>query len=121
MNANAAIVESNENWVPVCDFADLLANVGVCAKIADRQVAIFKVTDQGKEDLYAIDNHDPFSNANVLSRGIVGDLKGRNVVASPIYKQHFDLSTGECLEEEVSIPVYQVRDNGGKIEVLLGG
>ena len=99
---------------------DLLTNVGVCAKVQEKQVAIFKLAGQnGGTQLYAIDNHDPFSDANVLSRGIVGDLKGRDVVASPIYKHHFDLNTGECLEEEKQIPVYQVRENSGKIEVLL--
>ena len=69
---------------------------------------------------YLIDNHDPFSKANVLSRGIVGDLKGHNVVASPIYKQHFCLETGKCLEEDTQIPVYKVRENAGKVEVFLG-
>lgn len=110
---------SDKNWVTVCELDDLLTNVGACAKVEDKQVAIFKVAEQGKTSLYAIDNHDPFSQANVISRGIVGDLKGRNVVASPIYKHHFDLTTGECLEEEACIPVYKVRENGGKVEVLL--
>ena len=115
MNAKAEL-----SWVPVCELDDLLTNVGVCAKVADRQVAIFKIVDQGKTTLYAIDNHDPFSKANVLSRGIVGDLKGHNVVASPIYKQHFCLETGKCLEEDTQIPVYKVRENAGKVEVFLG-
>ena len=110
---------SDQNWVTVCAIDDLLANVGACAKIQDKQVAIFKVAEQGKTSLYAIDNHDPFSQANVLSRGIVGDLKGRDVMASPIYKHHFDLNTGECLEDDTKIPVYQIRENGGKVEVLL--
>ena len=110
---------SDQNWVTVCAIDDLLANVGACAKIQDKQVAIFKVAEQGKTSLYAIDNHDPFSQANVRSRGIVGDLKGRDVVASPIYKHHFDLNTGECLEDDTKIPVYQIRENGGKVEVLL--
>ncbi|WP_322527884.1 nitrite reductase (NAD(P)H) small subunit [Salinicola sp. LHM] len=50
-------------------------------------------------ELYAVDNHDPFSGANVIGRGIVGDLKGELVVASPIYKQHFRLTDGQCLED----------------------
>ncbi|HVL02606.1 MAG TPA: nitrite reductase small subunit NirD [Dongiaceae bacterium] len=107
-------------WVPVCNISDLLPNLGVCARIGTKQVAIFKIAEQGKTSLFAIDNHDPFSDANVLSRGIVGDLKGRNVVASPIYKQHFDLATGECLEEDVKIPVYQVRENAGRVELFVG-
>lgn len=50
-------------------------------------------------ELYALDNHDPFSGANVIGRGIVGDLGGELVVASPIYKQHFRLRDGQCLED----------------------
>lgn len=50
-------------------------------------------------ELYALDNHDPFSGANVIGRGIVGDLRGELVVASPIYKQHFRLRDGQCLED----------------------
>ncbi|MDH4573957.1 nitrite reductase (NAD(P)H) small subunit family protein [Salinicola acroporae] len=50
-------------------------------------------------ELYAVDNHDPFSGANVIGRGIVGDLNGELVVASPIYKQHFRLRDGLCLED----------------------
>ena len=106
------------DWVPVCELGDLIPNVGVCAKINNKQVAIFLLNNaDGSPELYAIDNHDPKSNANVLSRGIVGDLKGHTVVASPIYKHHYDLKTGECLEENLNIPVYPVRIENGKIEV----
>ena len=107
------------NWTPVCDMDDLLPNLGVCAKVADKQVAIFKIMENGKPNLFAIDNHDPFSEANVLSRGIVGDLKGHTVVASPIYKHHFDLVTGQCLEDDVRIPVYPVRVQNGQVEVMV--
>lgn len=102
-------------WITVCDQQDLIPNVGVCAKVSNRQVAIFLV----KDELFAIDNYDPKSSANVISRGIVGDLKGHTVVASPIYKNHYDLQTGECLEEDYSIPVYTVRNTNGKIEVAV--
>ena len=52
------------------------------------------------EEVFAVENYDPFSNANVMSRGLVGDLQGQIVVASPVYKQHFNLRTGRCLEDE---------------------
>lgn len=107
------------DWIPVCTLDDLLPNLGVCAKVADRQVAIFKILENGHANLFAIDNHDPFSEANVLSRGIVGDLKGHTVVASPIYKHHFDLVTGQCLEDDVRIPVYPVRVQNGQVEVMV--
>jgi len=77
-------------------------------------VALFRV----QEKVFAIGNRDPFSGANVLSRGIVGDLKGELVVASPVYKQHFSLLTGRCLEDEnVAVPVYVTRIEEGFVLV----
>lgn len=109
---NAA--ELREIWVDVCESGDLLPNLGVRALVNDEQVAIYRV--QGR--LYAISALDPFSNAAVLSRGIVGDLKGQVVVASPIYKQHFNLETGVCLEDEsVQLKTYFVREVAGRIQV----
>src|SRR5262245_58452496 len=91
-------------WVAVCRLDDIVPNTGVCALVNGRQIAVFRLDD---DRLYAIDNYDPFSKANVLSRGIVGDVKGELVVASPVYKQHFSLVTGRCIEDEtVSVPVY---------------
>src|SRR5471032_2510366 len=66
------------------------------------------------------DNYDPNSQASVLSRGLVGSIGERVVVASPIYKQHFDLQTGECLEApEHSVISYAARIDGGKVWVSL--
>ncbi|GGX29673.1 nitrite reductase small subunit [Pigmentiphaga litoralis] len=85
------------HWTPVCALADIVPDTGVCALVAGRQVAIFRLA-RLDDKVFAIDNYDPNSNAAVLSRGLVGNLGDRIVVASPIYKQHFDLNTGECLE-----------------------
>ena len=61
--------------------------------------------DEGK--VYAISNIDPFSGAGVLARGIVGTINGNTVVASPIYKQHFNLENGHCLEDpEIRVRVW---------------
>jgi NAD(P)H-dependent nitrite reductase small subunit len=77
-------------------------------------VAVFRI----QEKIYAVGNHDPISGANVLSRGIVGDLKGELVVASPIYKQHFSLLTGRCVEDaSVRIPVYDAKVEEGVVIV----
>ncbi len=106
--------ELREMWVDVCESRDLRPNLGVRALINDEQVAIYRV--QGR--LYAISAIDPFSNAAVLSRGIVGDLKGQVVVTSPIYKQHFNLATGVCLEDDsVQLKTYLVREVAGRIQV----
>ncbi len=68
--------------------------------------------------MFGISNYDPFSRAFVLSRGIVGN-KGESLkVASPVYKQTFDLRTGQCLEHpEVRIPTYAARVVGGMVQV----
>jgi len=95
--------------VRVCRLDEIVAGSGVCALVGDDQVAVFRVGNQ----VFALGNRDPFSGANVLSRGIVGDLKGELVVASPVYKQHFGLATGRCVEDDaVRVPVYatQIRD-----------
>ena len=98
----------------VCRFDEILDGAGVCALVGGDQVAVFRLG----QDVFAVGNHDPFSGANVLSRGIVGDLKGELVVASPVYKQHFSLRTGRCLEDaEARIPVYQARVQDGFVEV----
>ena len=103
-------------WQAVCECDDLIDNVGVCALLGNEQVAIFRLS--GSDEIYAISNHDPFSDANVLSRGVVGDLKGQPVVASPIYKQHFNLETGQCLEDEsIFIKTYAVRIDGDIIQL----
>ena len=101
-------------WVKICQQEELVAQAGVAAMLNGEQVAIFynKETDA---QVYAIGNWDPIGKANVLSRGIMGELGGRVVVASPLYKQHFCLTTGECLEDEVSVPTWQAKIADGSV------
>jgi nitrite reductase (NADH) small subunit len=102
-------------WHPVCALEDIWPNMGVCALVEGRQIAIFRLQDNL---LYAIDNHDPHSDANVLSRGIVGDLGGERVVASPIYKHHYQLRTGACVEDDsVRLNTYAVEVRDGAVWV----
>lgn len=104
------------NWVTVCDISDLKANAGVCALVGEKQVAIFYL--EREASLYAIDNFDPIGKANVLARGVVGDIKGQVVVASPLYKQHFNLETGQCLEKDsVKVATYPVRLEGSAVQI----
>ena len=105
------------NWVVVCQDEDLIPGTGICALVADEQVAVFKVRATG--EVFAISNYDPFGKANVLSRGIIGSIGDAIVVASPLYKQHFDLKTGECLEDaEQSVKAFDVRVSDGQVQVL---
>lgn len=103
-------------WIDVCPLSAITPNTGVCALVAGQQVAIFRVGDGA--DVFAISNYDPFSKAYVLSRGIVGDRAGIAKVASPIYKQNFNLLTGECLDDEtVNVPTFEVRVVEDRVQV----
>jgi nitrite reductase (NADH) small subunit len=91
----------------------IVPDTGVCALLDGAQVAVFRV---GREDVYAIGNVDPHSRAAVLARGLVGSIGTRIVVASPIYKQHFDLTSGECLESAAhSVDCYRARVHEGQV------
>jgi len=99
----------------VCCLDDIVPDTGVCVLVGGEQVAVFRIHRQ----VHAIGNRDPFSGASVLSRGIVGDLNGELVVASPVYKQHFSLLTGRCIEDpSVSVPVYRARVEGADIQIF---
>jgi nitrite reductase (NADH) small subunit len=107
-------------WVTVCDLDRVLPNTGVCALVAGQQVAVFHWQSPIAQSslVYAIDNFDPFSQAYVLSRGLVGDRGGVPKVASPIYKQNFNLQTGECLDDgSVRVMTYPTRVVDGQIQV----
>jgi nitrite reductase (NADH) small subunit len=107
------------DWQDVCALDDILPDTGVCALLGGKQVALFRV---GVEEVYALSNFDPFSQAFVLSRGIVGDRGGIPKVASPIFKQNFNLRTGRCLDDPaVAVRAYPVRVQGGRVQVSMDG
>ncbi|MGJ7496750.1 nitrite reductase small subunit NirD [Variovorax sp. RT4R15] len=106
------------HWTAVCAASDILPDTGVCALVEGVHVAIFHVAQAGQ--FFAIDNIDPKAQASVLSRGLVGSLGDRIVVASPLYKNHFDLRNGECLESpEHSVRAHAVRVHEGRVQVAL--
>ena len=107
---------TEQQWHTICSKDSLIENSGVGAIILTKnapkelakQVAIFHVPD-AEPSIYAIGNYDPIGQANVLCRGIVGSVGEEVVVASPIFKQHFNLVNGQCLEQDVCVDTYQVR------------
>ena len=121
-NEREALVarEPDAVWQSVCALDDIDPNTGVCALVGADQVAVVRVGEG--DDVFAIGNFDPFSQAFVLSRGIVGDRAGVAKIASPIYKQSFDLRTGQCLDDAtVSVPVWPARVREGRVEVQAQG
>jgi nitrite reductase (NADH) small subunit len=106
-------------WHPICSLERLTRDRGVAALVEDHAVAIFWLSSGS---LHAVANVDPYSWANVLSRGIVGDVGGTPTVASPMYKQRFDLRTGACVDDPAhSVAVHDVALVDGVVHVRLAG
>jgi nitrite reductase (NADH) small subunit len=116
MSQTESIQPTTQQWTTICPLDRILPNTGVCALVNGKQIAVFRVGEGS--DLYAIDNYDPFSKAFVLSRGIVGDRNGIPKVASPIYKQNFSLTTGECFDDPtVKLPTFLAQVVDGQVQV----
>ncbi|MBB4889585.1 NNP family nitrate/nitrite transporter-like MFS transporter [Streptomyces netropsis] len=109
-----ALVEigDGDTWTTVCRYGDLTPGRGVTALVGGEQVALFR---DAAGALYALDNRDPFSGAYVISRGVTGSRAGTPVVTSPMYKQAFDLRTGDCLDDDnapAALRTWPVRTTG---------
>lgn len=84
-------------WRFVCDASQLEVERGRAALVDGVQVALFLLRDGS---VWAVDNRDPYSDAFVISRGIVGTRGEIPTVASPMYKQSWDLRSGVVLETQ---------------------
>ncbi len=99
--------------VSLCKLDDLIPFIGSIVLVDGEQVALFYIPEHG---VYAVQDWDPIGKAYVLSRGIVGDIDGELCVASPLYKQHFCLKTGRCVEDEkYPIKTWQVTIDDGNV------
>ncbi|MBE4574913.1 nitrite reductase small subunit [Vibrio navarrensis] len=100
----------------ICRLNELKENHGHPVWLNEQQLAMFYVPEEG---VFAVQNWDPIGKAFVLSRGIVGDIQGALCVASPLYKQHFCLKTGSCLEDEsVRLNIWPVLVEDDAVYVL---
>ncbi|GAB2930581.1 nitrite reductase large subunit NirB [Hafnia psychrotolerans] len=106
-----------QGWVDVCELSEIPANAGMAARLANRQIALFHLPDHPQQ-VFALSNHEPDSDANVLARGLVGDVKGEPVVISPLYKQRFRLLDGRSMDDAHSaLSVWPVKVDGGRVWV----
>ena len=93
-------------WNAVCSVEDLVPESGIAVWTEDGPVALFYLPHR-LPALFAISHTDPFSGANVLARGITGDLGGEPIV---------NLKTGACLEDDsVTVKTYPVLLDGNRI------
>ena len=104
-------------WTDICALEELVPGTGGAALVHGEQIAIVRSRD-GR--VFALSNFDPFSKAFVIARGIVGDRGGVGKIASPIFKQSFNLETGECLDDpSVRLATYPVRIVGGRVQIAV--
>jgi nitrite reductase (NADH) small subunit len=116
---NAVLTEVNTTWRTVCMRNDLVPNSGVVAWLDGAQIALFFLPDEeGGGRVFAVDNRDPRSGANVIGRGLIANLADKLVVAAPLYKQHFGLEDGVCVETpDERLRVWPVRLRDDRVEV----
>ncbi|WP_313513442.1 nitrite reductase small subunit NirD [Pseudomonas sp.] len=121
LHSEATVAIDCNEWREVCRQQDLVADSGVVVLLEGKQIALFYLPQQAGRQLYAVDNRDPKSAANVIGRGILGQLAGELVIASPLYKQHFRLEDGSCVEyPEQRLRTWPVRVRGHTVEVFDG-
>jgi NAD(P)H-dependent nitrite reductase small subunit len=116
-------------FVDICALDDLDPERGAGALLGDTQIAVFRLADG---TVRAVQQRDPYSGANVMSRGLVGthrvtgdDGAERDVdtVTTPMLKQVWDVDTGEVLDaggkdrRPLEVFAAQVRDG----RVLVAG
>ena len=103
-------------WIDICSVDDIEVDRGVGALVDGEPIAIFRCSPW--DELFAIGNIDPYSSASVLSRGIVGTMGHRRVVASPVFKNRFDLNTGRSIDDPaVTVPSYPIRAVRGRVQI----
>ncbi|MCO1335922.1 nitrite reductase small subunit NirD [Microbulbifer sp. OS29] len=134
-NLNNSFAITRPQWLPICQRSDLVTNSGVCALWGDtsvystetlktvtktvdqRSVALFFLPEQ-EQQLYAVDNWDPIAQAGVIARGIIAEMEGELTIASPLYKHHFRLSDGVCMEDSsIRLATYPLAFNGDMVYI----
>jgi len=100
-------------WQAVCDISAIPAQAGIGARLGELQIALFRIGDA----IYALDNLEPGSDANVLSRGIVGDASGEPIVISPLYKHRIRLRDGRMQDGEQAVRAWPVKVEHGTVWV----
>ena len=112
----AAHVHDNE-WVHVGSLADIPANAGMAARLGQQQIALFHLPGD-EPQIFALENHEPGSDANVLARGLLGDVAGEPIVISPLYKKRFRLCDGVSPDDaDLRVRVWPVQIKEGQIWV----
>ncbi|HEG1903162.1 TPA: nitrite reductase small subunit NirD [Enterobacter cloacae] len=111
---NGPAAEESKRWQEICGLDEIPEQAGIGARLGRKPIALFRF---GKS-VYALDDQEPGSEANVLSRGILGDAAGESVVISPLYKQRIRLRDGCQVDNgEPAVRAWPVKIENGKVWV----
>ena len=111
---NGPAAEESKRWQEICGLDEIPEQAGIGARLGRKPIALFRF---GKS-VYALDDQEPGSGANVLSRGILGDAAGEPVVISPLYKQRIRLRDGCQVDNgEPAVRAWPVKIENGKVWV----
>jgi len=112
---------TTSSWIDICALTDIPCNTGVCAQHQGKQVAVFHILTRGsnaQSQIKAVSNFDPFSKANVLSRGLITEAEDRYRIASPLLKQQFCLDSGVCEQDKnIAIDTFESRIYEGFVQL----
>ena len=115
--AHAPAPAAGTTWHDVCALADLEPLWGEAARVAGRQVALYRVD---ATTVLAADHRDPRTGACVMARGILGSRGPAVTVASPLHKEVYDLASGRCLTGDgPALPVHPAEVRDGRVLVGL--
>lgn len=118
-----------DTMIEICRVDVLSVDRGAAALLPDgTQIAVFRLEDG---TVHAIQQLDPYSGVQLLSRGLVGShlVRGTDgaedrqvaTIASPMYKQVWDLDTGEVIDAGGKAPqeidVYDAEAHDGILYV----
>ena len=97
---------------------------GVAVLVGGEPVALFRLAPVNglPEEWFAVDHIDPKTGAPVMARGLVGsamvDGTPVSTIASPLYKQRYDLRTGRGIDGEVTaLRTWDVEVIDGRITI----
>lgn len=111
---------TDSQWHTLCHVRDLVPDSGIAALLPEsgQQVALFWLKSENA--LFAMDNYDPLSDTYLNARGLIGDMQGDPVLATPLYKHHYRLTDGQCLEDsEVQLKIWPVKINNEEVCILI--
>ena len=104
-----------DSWHTVCPLGALDPLGGEVALVNGEEVALVRLPS---DEVVAVSHWDPYAQAPVMARGIVGSRDGEPTLASPLHKQVYSLATGQCLSDPtLSLRTFPVRVREQMVQV----